>query len=55
MKSKCVLENPTFDISIPIDLIGTIVNQIIQQLKGVLGITFGHVADGNMHHRQTKR
>ena len=45
--------NQHFDISIPIDLIGTIVNQIIQQLqplKGVLGIyPFGHVADGNMH------
>jgi len=45
--------NQHFDISIPIDQIGTIVNQIIQQLQslnGVLGVyPFGHVADGNMH------
>ena len=45
--------NQHFDISIPIDQIGTIINQIIQQLQsleGVLGVyPFGHVADGNMH------
>ena len=45
--------NQHFDISIPIDKIGTIINQIIKQLEsidGVLGIyPFGHVADGNMH------
>jgi FAD/FMN-containing dehydrogenase len=45
--------NQHFDISIPIDQIGSIINQIIQQLQsieGVLGIyPFGHVADGNMH------
>ena len=45
--------NQHFDISIPIDQIGTIVNQIIkklQSLEGVLGVyPFGHVADGNMH------
>ena len=45
--------NQHFDISIPIDKIGTIINNIIQQLQsldGVLSIyPFGHVADGNMH------
>jgi FAD/FMN-containing dehydrogenase len=45
--------NQHFDISIPIDQIGNIVNQIIkklQSLDGVLGVyPFGHVADGNMH------
>jgi FAD/FMN-containing dehydrogenase len=45
--------NQHFDISIPIDQIGTIINQIIkklQSLEGVLGVyPFGHVADGNMH------
>ena len=45
--------NQHFDISIPIDQIGSIINQIIQQLQsieGVLGVyPFGHVADGNMH------
>ena len=51
--------NQHFDISIPIDQIGTIVNQIIQQLQslnGVLGVyPFGHVADGNMHFIVGKR
>ena len=45
--------NQHFDISIPIDQIGTIINNTIQQLlslDGVLGVyPFGHVADGNMH------
>jgi FAD/FMN-containing dehydrogenase len=45
--------NQHFDISIPIDQIGIIINNIIQQLQSlddVLGIyPFGHVADGNMH------
>jgi FAD/FMN-containing dehydrogenase len=45
--------NQHFDISIPIDQIGAIINQIIkkfQSLEGVLGVyPFGHVADGNMH------
>ena len=45
--------NQHFDISIPIDQIGTIINKIITQLQtidGVLGFyPFGHVADGNMH------
>jgi len=45
--------NQHFDISIPIDQIGTIINQIVQRLEtldGVLGVyPFGHVADGNMH------
>ena len=47
------LHNQHFDISIPINQIGTIINQIIQQLQSlddVLGVyPFGHVADGNMH------
>ena len=45
--------NQHFDISIPIDQIGIIINNILQQLQSlddVLGIyPFGHVADGNMH------
>jgi len=45
--------NQHFDISIPIDQIGNIINDIIQQLQSldqVLGVyPFGHVADGNMH------
>ena len=45
--------NQHFDISIPIDQIGIIINNIIRQLQSlddVLGIyPFGHVADGNMH------
>lgn len=45
--------NQHFDISIPIDQIGTIIKQIIQQLKSLDGVLdvfpFGHVADGNMH------
>jgi FAD/FMN-containing dehydrogenase len=45
--------NQHFDISIPIDQIGAIINQIIkkfQSLEGVLGVyPFGNVADGNMH------
>ena len=45
--------NQHFDISIPIDKIGTIINNIIQQLQSLDGVLsvypFGHVADGNMH------
>ena len=45
--------NQHFDISIPIDQIGTIIKQVIQQLKSLDGVLdvfpFGHVADGNMH------
>ena len=45
--------NQHFDISIPIDQIGTIINNIIQKLQSldeVLSVyPFGHVADGNMH------
>ncbi len=42
-----------FDISLPIALIGTILDQIILNLKKIDGVnavyTFGHVADGNIH------
>ena len=45
--------NQHFDISIPIDQIGTIINNIIQKLQSLDGVLsvypFGHVADGNMH------
>ena len=45
--------NQHYDISIPIDRIGEIIDSIVQNLKnlkGVLGVyPFGHVADGNIH------
>ena len=45
--------NQHFDISIPIDKIGTVINNIIQKLQSLDGVLsvypFGHVADGNMH------
>ena len=45
--------NQHFDISIPIDQIGTIINNIFQKLQSLDGVLsvypFGHVADGNMH------
>jgi FAD/FMN-containing dehydrogenase len=45
--------NQHFDISIPIDQIGNIINQIIESLKSLDGVfeiyPFGHVADGNIH------
>ena len=45
--------NQHFDISIPIDQIGTIINNIFQKLQSLDGVLsvypFGHVADGNIH------
>lgn len=43
-----------FDISLPIPLIGDVIDQITKQLKDLDGVeqvyTFGHVADGNIHY-----
>ena len=43
----------SFDISIPIPLIGVTIDNMINQLKGLDGVErifpFGHVADGNIH------
>ena len=42
-----------FDISIPISLIGKIINSIIEELENIKEVKtifpFGHVADGNIH------
>ncbi|MCR9290151.1 MAG: FAD-binding oxidoreductase [Bacteroidetes bacterium] len=42
-----------FDVSLPIPLIGDYVNEILEKIKGdpeIEGcLTFGHVADGNIH------
>ena len=45
--------NQHYDISIPIDRIGEIIDSIVQNLKNLKGVLdvypFGHVADGNIH------
>ena len=45
--------NQQFDISLPIPLIGDVVNQIVNELYEIPGVekvfAFGHVADGNIH------
>ena len=42
-----------FDISIPVDLIGDVIDQIIEKLESIDGVKtifpFGHIADGNIH------
>jgi len=42
-----------FDISIPVDLIGEVIDQISTKLESVNGVKtifpFGHIADGNIH------
>lgn len=42
-----------FDISIPVDLIGEVIDQIIEKLESIDGVKtifpFGHIADGNIH------
>jgi FAD/FMN-containing dehydrogenase len=42
-----------FDISIPVDLIGEVIDQISTKLESVDGVKtifpFGHIADGNIH------
>jgi len=42
-----------FDISLPIPLIGEVLNKIVKDLEELDGVnrlvTFGHVADGNIH------
>ena len=45
--------NQQFDISLPIPLIGKVVNHMVDALYQIPGVekvfTFGHVADGNIH------
>jgi len=52
MVAKC-RHTQQFDISLPIPLIGEIVNQIVKDLSRIPKVekvfTFGHVADGNIH------
>ncbi len=52
MVSKCK-HIQQFDISLPIPLIGEVINQIVKNLHQIQEVekvfTFGHVADGNIH------
>ena len=52
LKSQCQFDHH-FDISLPIPLIGEVLDNLNQELKKLEGVekvfTFGHVADGNIH------
>ena len=52
ISSSCT-HDQHFDISLPISLIGSVLEQIISDLGKIDGVdavyTFGHVADGNIH------
>jgi len=52
LKSQCHIDQH-FDISLPIAMIGEVVDKTMERLLKIVGVTkafpFGHIADGNIH------